>query len=517
MSRSPTRDVPQATRCAIYTRKSTDEGLDQQFNSLDAQRESAEAYVKSQMHEGWTSIATRYDDGGYTGANVDRPALKRLVADIEAGKVDTVVVYKVDRLSRSLLDFSRIMETFDKHGVSFVSVTQAFNTTSSMGRLTLNILLSFAQFEREIISERTRDKMSAARKKGKYVGGAPLLGYDLRESRLVVNDIESEQVKAIFGLYVEHESMLAVLGELNRRGWMTKRWTTRKGKERGGRRFDRNALYQLLTNVAYVGKVRYHEQVYEGEHDGIVDPATFERVQKLLRQNNRTGGTAARNASGALLRGLLKCVPCGCAMTHSHSTKGTTRYRYYVCGKAQKQGRSTCPSPSIPAAEIERFVVDQIRAVGRDPSLVAATLAEARRQVQESLDALTSERRGVESDLARASDELRAVVTAGGKDLTARLADLQERVRTAERRLSEIREESIRLQEETIDKDEATDALRRFDPVWDALTPREQARVLELLIERVDYHGADGTVSVTFRPTGIRSLSDEFGIEEDAA
>ncbi|MCC7424474.1 MAG: recombinase family protein [Planctomycetaceae bacterium] len=516
MSRSIAKPAPATVRCAIYTRKSTEEGLQQEFNSLDAQRESAEAYIKSQQHEGWTCLPTHYDDGGYSGANVDRPALKRLLADIAAGKVDTVIVYKVDRLSRSLLDFGRIMETFDKHGVSFVSVTQAFNTTSSMGRLTLNILLSFAQFEREIISERTRDKMAAARKKGKYVGGAPLLGYDIdREaSKLVVNGAEATQVRTVFGLYLEHESMLTVLAELNRRVWVTKRWTTRKGKDRGGRRFDRNSLYQLLTNVAYAGKVRYHDKVYDGQHEAIVDAATFERVQTLLRKNHRSGGVT-RNASGALLRGLLRCVPCGCSMTHSHSTKGKTRYRYYVCNKAQRQGRQTCPSSSIPAPEIERFVVDQIRAIGRDPALVAATLAEARRQVDESLEALESERRSVEAELKLVADEMRAIAIAG-KDVS-RLADLHERVQSGERRLAEIADERDRLDYEVIDEDEAIDSLRRFDPVWDALTPREQARVLELLVERVDYHGADGTVSVTFRPTGIRALGEEFRLEEDAA
>lgn len=518
MKQPTKRELPPTFRCAVYTRKSTDEGLDQQFNSLDAQRESGEAYVKSQQHEGWMCLPTRYDDGGYTGANIDRPALKRLLTDIEAGKVDVVVVYKVDRLSRSLLDFSRIMETFDKRGVSFVSVTQAFSTTSSMGRLTLNILLSFAQFEREIISERTRDKMSAARKRGKFVGGAPLLGYDIdREaSRLVVNEGEAVRVRQVFELYLEHESMLAVLAELDRRGWTTKRWTTRKGKERGGRRFDRNSLYQMLTNVAYVGKVRYRDQVYAGEHDEIIDPGTFERVQKLLRLNNRAGGSTVRNASGALLRGLLRCVPCGCAMTHSHSTKGTTRYRYYVCGQAQKRGRDSCPSPSIPAPEIERFVVDQIRAIGRDPALVAPTLAEARRHVRESLDALDAERRATEGELGRTNEEIRTVV-AGGGETAARLADLQERVQGAERRLAEIRTEADRLRDQLVDDATVADALGRFDPVWDALSPREKARVLDLLVERVDYNGADGTVSVTFRPTGIRALGDEFQVEEDAA
>jgi site-specific DNA recombinase len=231
-------------RCAIYTRKSTEEGLEQEFNTLDSQRESAEAFVKSQAHEGWTCLPNRYDDGGFTGGNLERPALQRLLADVEAGKVDCVVVYKVDRLSRSLLDFARLMETFEAHQVSFVSVTQQFNSATSMGRLVLNVLLSFAQFEREIISERTRDKIAATRRRGKWSGGPPLLGYDIddRGTRLVVNADEAAQVRAIFALYLEHESLLPVVQELQRRGWTNKRWRTRAGHQSGGRPITKTAL-----------------------------------------------------------------------------------------------------------------------------------------------------------------------------------------------------------------------------------------------------------------------------------
>jgi site-specific DNA recombinase len=228
-------------RCAIYTRKSTEEGLQQEFNSLDAQRESGEAYIAAQKHEGWTCLPDRYDDGGFSGGNMERPALQRLMKDIQAGRVDCVVVFKVDRLSRSLLDFSRIMETFDQHKVSFVSVTQQFNTTHCMGRLTLNILLSFAQFEREIISERTRDKIAAARRKGKFAGGKPVLGYDLLSSRagprLVVNEEEAERVRAIFGLYLQQEALIPTVTELAKRGWETKVWKTKRGRHIGGKPF----------------------------------------------------------------------------------------------------------------------------------------------------------------------------------------------------------------------------------------------------------------------------------------
>src|SRR5205807_6322621 len=243
--------------------KSTEEGLEQEFNSLDAQREAGEAYVASQKSEGWTCLEARYDDGGFTGGNMERPALKRLLADIDAGLIEAVIVYKVDRLSRSLLDFARMMECFDNRQISFVSVTQQFNTASSMGRLVLNVLLSFAQFEREIISERTRDKIAAARRKGKWAGGHPILGYDVDPQgfKLVVNEDEAVRVRAIFELYLEHQALLPVVQELDRRGWRTKRWTTRKGRERGGMHFTKTNLHHLLTNAAYIGKVRHKKEI----------------------------------------------------------------------------------------------------------------------------------------------------------------------------------------------------------------------------------------------------------------
>src|SRR5262245_53814343 len=284
MTHAKTRSAPKSKlRCAIYTRKSTEEGLDQDFNSLDAQREAAIAYIASQQHEGWICLPQQYDDGGFTGANMDRPALGRLLADIQARKIDCVVVYKVDRLSRSLLDFAKLMETFDKHRVSFVSVTQQFNTSTSMGRLVLNVLLSFAQFEREIISERTRDKVAATRRKGKYSGGPPILGYDLdrERSRLVVNEDEAVKVKAIFSLYLEHEAMLPVVQELQRREWTNKRWLTKENVERGGEEFTKTSLHRLLTNVTYAGKVSHKGQVHQGEHPPIIDEGTWQRTQAL--------------------------------------------------------------------------------------------------------------------------------------------------------------------------------------------------------------------------------------------
>ena len=433
-------------RCAIYTRKSTEEGLEQEFNSLDAQRESGEAYVKSQQHEGWECLPDRYDDGGFTGGNMERPALQRLIADIEAGNVDCVVVYKVDRLSRSLLDFARMMETFDRHRVAFVSVTQQFNTSTSMGRLVLNVLLSFAQFEREIISERTRDKIAAARRKGKWTGGMPLLGYDVdpRRSTLIVNKEEARQVRAIFGLYLEHQSLITTVRELDGRGWTNKRWTTRKGHQRGGKPFSKTSLYKLLTNVTYAGKLKYKAEVHPGEHDAILGDDVWQQTQLLLRRNGCTGGAAVRNKFGALLKGILHCAACNCAMSPTHSTKdGNKRYRYYLCTAAQKRGWETCPSKSIPAGQIERVIVDQIRAICRDPVLLDEKISQARKQGRSQVAVLESQRRELADELAHWNREIRSLIEQLPSDrdgmASDRLTDVREKIGEIELRAADVR------------------------------------------------------------------------------
>jgi site-specific DNA recombinase len=353
-----------------------EEGLDQEFSSLDAQRASARAYIKSQASQNWICLKTSFDDGGFTGGNMERPALQRLLTDIQSGAVDCVVVYKVDRLSRSLLDFARMMETFEQHQVAFVSVTQQFNTAHSMGRLVLNVLLSFAQFEREIISERTRDKIAAARRKGKWSGGLPLLGYDVdpRGSTLVVNVAEAEQVQAIFALYLEMGGLLTMVQELDRRGWKTKRWQTRNGHVRGGLPFTKGSLHHLLTNVVYRGKVKYKKEVHRGEHQAIVDADVWKQVQERLGRQTRSG---ERLASPALLKGLLYCRPCGAAMTPTYAAKkGGRRYGYYVCTNALQRGRTSCPSRSLPGAAIEQWVLERLQEVAKESYTQASPIAE---------------------------------------------------------------------------------------------------------------------------------------------
>jgi DNA invertase Pin-like site-specific DNA recombinase len=282
---APAEPVRNPVRCAIYTRTSSDERLHQEFNSLEAQRECGEAYIRSQRQAGWTLLPARYDDGGYTGANLERPALKRLLDDIQAKAIDCVVLYKVDRLSRSLFDFARLMQMFTEQGVSFVSVTQQFNSSTPMGRLTLNVLLSFAAFERDLVSERTRDKKGAARRKGKWLGGTPMLGYEVdAQSRLQVHEAEAAQVREMFALLVRTGSLEATLAEMAARGWRQKVWRTRKGKVKGGREFERGALVRLLRNVVYRGQVQYEGKLYDGEQAAIVDKEVWNQAQAELRR-----------------------------------------------------------------------------------------------------------------------------------------------------------------------------------------------------------------------------------------
>ena len=511
-------ETKKTVRCAIYTRKSTEEGLQQEFNSLDAQRESCEAYIKSQAHEGWVCLPDKYDDGGYSGGTLQRPAMKQLLTDIEAGKIDCVVVYKMDRFSRRLTDFLKMMEFFQLWFVSFVSITQLISTATSSGRLFINVLMSFAEYERDLIRERTRDKMAAARRRGKYVGGAPILGYDLHPGKkLVVNTMEAAIVVRIFLLYLKLRSLLATVRELVRLGITTKRWTTKAGKTLGGHAFDRNRLHQLLTNVTYVGKIAYEKKLYAGEHEAIVDQNIFDRVQAMLARNYRTGCEQIKDRFGALLRGMVHCVACQRTMVHTYTAKGTKRYRYYTCSGAQKNGHATCPSKSIPANEIEKYVFDQIRAIGRDPSVVAETLAEAQSQTDERLLALERERRHVTRDYSKANAE---VVRLAGTPhdangaTTDKLADAQDRIRAAEKRLTEIQEEMIEAKSQVVDERDLRETLGKFDPIWDALSPNERAKVIQLLIERIDYDGQEGTLEITFRASGLRALKEK--VEEAA-
>ena len=316
-------------RCAIYTRKSSEEGLEQSFNSLDAQREACSAYVLSQAGEGWSLIPKAYDDGGYSGGSVDRPGLQELLRDIQAGRIDVVVVYKVDRLTRSLPDFAKIVDVLDAAGASFVSVTQAFNTTTSMGRLTLNVLLSFAQFEREVTAERIRDKLAASKAKGMWMGGSLPIGYDVQDRRLIVNHDEAQIVRFAFQTYLEQPGVYEVLATLEANGYRSKHWTSKSGKAHGGMKFSRGAIYYLLRNRLYLGEIEHHGAIHPGLHDPIVDRETFQRVQEKLHANAQADRATTSKSKAHALLGLL-FDDRGNAMTGTHANKGGRRYFYYV-------------------------------------------------------------------------------------------------------------------------------------------------------------------------------------------
>jgi len=343
-------------RCAIYTRKSSEEGLEQDFNSLDAQREACEAFIKSQKHEGWQCLPGMYDDGGISGATMERPSLKRLLSDIESGAIDAVVVYKVDRLTRSLADFAKIVEVFDAKGVSFVSVTQQFNTTTSMGRLTLNMLLSFAQFEREVTGERIRDKIAASKKRGMWMGGPAPLGYDVKEKKLVVNEPEAERVRHIYRRYAELGSVLALKTELERDRIHSKPRLDRFGRSFGDKPFARGALYLMLQNRLYRGEVVHKEAAYPGEHPAIIDAALWETVQTKLSANRIARVTGDHAEAPSLLAGLLY-DETGERMSPTHTKKKGKRYRYYISQALIKGRRGTSPlGRRVPAGDLERLV-----------------------------------------------------------------------------------------------------------------------------------------------------------------
>ncbi|KZE35747.1 recombinase family protein [Chelatococcus daeguensis] len=433
MTKSPASAKPiRKLRCAVYTRKSTEEGLEMEFNSLDAQREACEAYIASQKAEGWVLIPEPYDDGGFSGGTLDRPALKRLLADTEDGRIDVVVVYKIDRLSRSLMDFAKLVEVFDRGGVTFVSVTQSFNTTTSMGRLTLNILLSFAQFEREVIGERIRDKIAASRKRGMWMGGFVPLGYEVRDRKLVINEAEAATVRMIFERFVEVGSATALARTLAAEGVRTRR----------GRLVDKGFLYKLINNRVYIGDAVHKGTAYPGEHEAIITRALWDKVHGILRESPRMRAGRTRAATPALLKGLI-FGPTGCAMTPTHTRRGDKLYRYYVSQSVLKRGADACPVGRVPAAEIEGAVVDQLRGLLRAPEVIVGTWRSARPEI----DGLSE---------------------------------------------AEVRE-----------------ALEGLDPLWDELFPAEQARVVQLLVERVEV-GQEG-VDIRLRIDGLARLVHELG------
>ena len=367
-------------RCAVYCRVSSDERLDQEFNSIDAQKEAGQAYIASQRAEGWIPVADDYDDPGYSGGNTDRPALKRLLADIQRSLIDVVVVYKIDRLTRSLADFSKMVEVFERHRVSFVSVTQQFNTTTSMGRLMLNVLLSFAQFEREVTGERIRDKIAASKRKGMWMGGVPPLGYDVEKRLLIVNRVEAAVVRRVFEEMLTVGSPTQIAANLAMEGITTKAWTTQDGQTRIGTRIDKKYLHKLLRNRIYLGELSHKGNWFPGAHPAIIDPGLWGRVHQVLARDGHTRSveTKIRSRTDALLRGLLY-APSGERMYPTYSRKNERKYHYYVSKSESRFGAPGKNYERLPASEIEAAVVAQIRTVLTSPESVASVVRHIQR------------------------------------------------------------------------------------------------------------------------------------------
>jgi len=360
-------------RCAVYCRVSSDERLDQSFNSIDAQREAGQAFIKSQSSEGWIAVPDDYEDGGFSGGNMERPALKRLLADIEAGRVNMVVVYKIDRLSRSLADFARMVETFDRYRVSFSAVTQQINSATSMGRLMLNVLLSFAQFEREVTGERIRDKIAASKRKGLWMGGVPPLGYEVANRLLVVNETEAELVRRIFGEMLTIGSPTRIAQGLASEGITTKAWTTQDGQVRSGTQMDRKYLYKLLRNRIYLGELSHKGSWFPGAHLPVIDHGLWGQVHEVLARDPhvRSVDTQTRESTDALLRGLL-FGPSGDPMYPTYASKNKRKYRYYVSKAEMRFGAAGKTHDRIPAAEVEAATVNQVKTVLSSPEAITA-------------------------------------------------------------------------------------------------------------------------------------------------
>jgi site-specific DNA recombinase len=499
--RGVSQAAPSAQRCAIYTRKSTSVGLKEDFNSLDAQYEACLAYINRQP--GWSVIAERYDDGGFTGANIDRPAFQRLLADIDAGKIDVVVVYKVDRLSRSLLDFAKVMERFSAAGASFVSVTQNFSTADAMGRLTLNMLMSFAEFEREMISERTRDKVAASRRKGKWTGGPVPLGYKVEAKRLVVNELEAVVVREIFDLYLEERSLLAVVRLLQDRHRSTKRHRAISGNLREARPWTTSDVLRVLKNPVYAGFMASGGELFEAEHPLIIARETFFRVRSAFEAGAKKITKDHGRNPHYLLRGLLRCACCRAAFTAASTRKGRIEYRYYRCVTRDKQGRDACPSAPLPAQAIEDFVFARLRETLADGALAAEIAAAVKVRLAMRRKDILTERQKLPAEIASLSDEgKRLIETIAGMNGSARrlvderLSEIGEQLGRFEARLMTAVRELANLDSVEVEAAWVGQCLADFDKIWDVLTPENRRRLLRAVIERVEVDGPANKVRV---------------------
>jgi site-specific DNA recombinase len=494
--------LPETKRCAIYTRKSTTVGLEQDFNSLDAQREACEQYIRSQVALGWQLIPDEYSDGGFSGANIQRPAFQLLMQDVEAGKIDIVVVYKVDRLSRSLLDFAKLMDHFNCANVAFVSVTQNFSTADAMGRLTLNILMSFAEFEREMIAERTRDKMAAARRKGKWTGGPPPLGYNVIDCKLVVNEAEAALVRRLYDLYQDRRSAVAVARALNDESLTTKHHLSTNGTSRGARQWDKQSVLHILRNPIPAGFMSCNGELHEGQHQAIIDRITYERVQSLLNEGRGKLTRWGRNPD-YILTSIIHCALCGQAYTPASTRRENREYRYYRCSKREKRGVDACPACPLPALAIEEFIAERIREALVNGNLAADVTRAVKERLANQRAALAAIQREIPTQIATISTEGKRLVDslsnihgAGRRLLDTKLQDIGKQLGRLETRLREVERQLCILDGCEVEAEWVSRCLADFDQVWDTLTPANRGRLVRAVIERVEVDEPKGDIRV---------------------
>ena len=435
-------------RCAIYTRKSCEEGLEQEFNSLDSQRVYAENYIASQNGEGWVTLPTYYDDGGYSGGTLERPALQRLLTDIKKDKIDCVVVYKIDRLTRSLLDFGQIVQIFDTHNCSFVSVTQSFNTSNSMGKLMLNVLLSFAQYERELTGERIRDKFESSSKKGIWMGGNIPLGYEVEDRRLLVNEDEARIVRSIYQEFIKTGSILETARKMNQMGFTTKQWVSSKGNIHKGNKFNIKNVRKIIDSPLYKGKIKHKDNIYNGRHEAIVSEETWQKAQDVFKRRNAVQLPESRVTSPPLLKGLINCGMCGSKMTPNYTSKKGKKYRYYSCIKQMVDVGSACQVGTIPAKEVEKTVTNQILEILKKPEIIVQTIMAANNDDQN--------------------------------------------------------------QENRISESEIINYFKNMEKIWDELFPVEQVRIINLLVKQVII--AEDKIDLRIFKEGIKSLASEITV-----
>ena len=508
--------------CAVYARVSTPGQAEGDFSSIDNQCDTGDAIVHSKAHEGWTKFDENFVDAGYSGANLNRPAIQRILHLVGEGRLHYVIVTRSDRLSRSLEDSIYLFKYFWKMGVNVYSASEGLITDIPIDQLNMGLRAIIAEYDLRLIGQRTQEKALAARRKGIWTGGYLILGFALHPSGggLVTDPEEAPLVIEIFRLYLRVASLQKTCEILAHRGWTMKAWTTRDGKPTGGHPFTKASLQRLLTNVLYIGKMTCGDEVHEGQHEAIVPTALFNQVQSLLNENRRTRGAATRNKHGFLLRGRVACSACGASRTANTTRKGPRAYKYYVCSSAQQHGYQTCPCPSVPAYKLEGLIVDQIQAIGHDRDLQNQVFEAARARHEAVCHQLNADFGRATKKLSTTQDEIKGLLKAladgsvTGTSIASRIAELETTLETLDQKVTDIQAQIDSHSQLRPDPTDLAESLSVFDEIWEVLLQAEKERIISLLIDSIDYDGT--TLGIEFSPAGVRLLSEELKMAHGA-